>query len=108
MIISDQRFGCQLVTRKGRVFKFDDLCCMHDFVKTGAVPEADILQRYVSDFNRPNHFIPAERAFFLRRAMRSPMASNTPAFGSTADRETVRAQLGKGEDAPWSALTADN
>lgn len=107
MTISDQRFGCQIVTKKGRVFKFDDLCCMHDFVKDGALIEGDIHERYVGDFNRPNAFIPVQSAFFLRGAVKSPMASNTPAFATEAERDAVKASAGEGAAASWPQVVME-
>jgi len=108
MTISDQRFGCQIVTKKGRVFKFDDLCCMHDYVKDGALIENDIHERYVGDFNRPNVFIPVQSAFFLSGAIKSPMASNTPAFATAAERDAVKAKTGEGEASSWPQVVTEN
>lgn len=108
MVISDQRFGCQIVTSKGRVFKFDDLCCMDDYLKQGDLSARDVLQRYVGDFNRPNHFIPAGEAFYLRRSVSSPMSSNTPAFATAGERDAVKAQLGKGDAASWQDLATSD
>ncbi len=107
MTISDQRFGCEIVTKKGRVFKFDDLGCMHEFVKDGSLIESEIHQRYVGDFNRPNHFIPVQRAFFLRGAVKSPMASNTPAFATEAERDAVKSKVGEGSASTWPQVVME-
>lgn len=108
MVISDQRFGCQIVTRKGRVYKFDDLCCMHDFVKDGSLKEGDVKQRYVSDFNRPNAFLAAEKAHYLRGGIKSPMASDSPAFATEAERDVVKAQVKAGEVAHWPQVVLED
>lgn len=105
MIVSDQRFGAEIVTKKGRVLKFDDIGCMNDFIKSGAIAEADIKQRVVCDFNHPNTFIPAEKALFLRNdELKSPMRSDSAAFATQTELEAVKSQLGSGEQATWPAV----
>ena len=108
MTISDQRFGCQIVTKKGRVFKFDDLCCMHEFVQDGSLIESEVHERYVGDFNRPNKFIPVQSAYFLRGAVKSPMASNTPAFATAAERDAVKLKTGEGKESAWPQVVMDH
>src|SRR5690606_23270005 len=39
MTVSDARFGCQLVTAKGRAYHFDDVQCLVAFVKAGTVAQ---------------------------------------------------------------------
>jgi len=107
MVISDQRFGGQIVTRKGRVFKFDDLRCMQRFVREGSLNESKIKRRYVGDFNRPNVFLPVESAYYLRGAVKSPMASDTPAFATEAERDAVKARVGIGELLGWPQVVMD-
>lgn len=102
MIISDQRFGAELITRKGKVFKFDDIGCMRSFVKSGAVPPLDVKLQVVSDFERPNQFIPVADAHYLtNEALKSPMRSDCAAFASAAELEKVRKSLGGGEQGRW-------
>lgn len=109
MIISDQRFGAQIVTRKGRVLKFDDICCLEDHVTSGRVAESDIKQRVVADFAKPNGLIPAERALFLRHAdLKSPMGSNTAAFSTEADRDRARGELSGASPMTWEEARKPN
>ena len=108
MVISDQRFGAQIVTAKGRVFKFDDISCMKDFVKSGTVAEGDVKLRVVCDFNRPNHFIPVEQALFLKSpALKSPMAANSAAFATEAELEAVKKEIGEGTDTKWPEVVCN-
>ena len=105
MIVSDQRFGAEVVTEKGKVFKFDDLCCMTAFLKRGGVAESDVKMRVVVDFNRPNVFIPVEQALFLKNDdLKSPMRSDCAAFATDAELQKVKEQLGAGEPARWPAI----
>ena len=105
MIISDQRFGAEIVTKKGRVLKFDDLGCMTAFLKRGGVVEGDVKMRVVADFNRPNVFIPVEQALFLKNdALKSPMRSDCAAFPTEAELLKVKEQMGAGQQALWPAV----
>lgn len=105
MIISDKRFGAEIITRKGKVLKFDDLGCMIGFIKSGGVDESAINMRVVTDFNRPNNFIPVEQALFLKNnGLRSPMRSDCAAFATEAELQEVRAHLGSGEQSRWPAV----
>lgn len=108
MTIADKRFGAQIVTKKGRVIKFDDLGCMADYIKEGHIADADIKQRVVCDFAHPNTFIPVEQALFLKNdALNSPMRSDSAAFSSQADLEQVKTQLGAGQQARWPAVVSN-
>ncbi|HLV52270.1 MAG TPA: hypothetical protein VKY44_10000, partial [Flavobacterium sp.] len=35
MNISDVRYGAELITQKGKIYKFDDMYCMKTFLKEG-------------------------------------------------------------------------
>lgn len=105
MIISDQRFGAELLTRKGKVFKFDDLCCMKAFVKRGAVAPAEVKLQFAGDFEHPNQFLHVTEAFFLLSdKLKSPMGSDCAAFGSTGAREAALKALGGGKPVLWAEL----
>ena len=106
MIISDQRFGAEIVTKKGRVLKFDDIGCMGDFVPDG-IAESEVKMRVVIDFNRPNTFIPVEQAHFLKNEdLKSPMRSDCAAFATEAELLKVKAQLGAGLQTRWPAVVS--
>lgn len=105
MIISDQRFGAEIVTRKGKVLKFDDVGCMSSFMKRGGVPQDEIKLRVVSDFNRPNKFIPFEQAIFLESdRLKSPMNSNRAAFATEEELQKTHKEIGGGRYGRWSEL----
>ena len=83
MNISDGRFGAEIITKKGRVYKFDDIVCMNGFIE--ANNKNEIKSYYVSDYNKENFLIDATTAFYVQHeSLRSPMAGNVAAF-STED-----------------------
>lgn len=108
MTIADQRFGAEIITKKGRVLKFDDLCCMADYVKEGHITEGEIKQRVVADFNHPNLFLPVESALFLKNdELKSPMRADSAAFATEAELQSVKSRLGSGQQAKWPAVVCN-
>ncbi|MDX2285108.1 MAG: hypothetical protein NW241_13165 [Bacteroidia bacterium] len=101
MTLTDKRFGAEIVTKTGKVYKFDDLNCLDGHLRAGAVEPAQVAGRYAVDFLHVNSFVPLEQAFLLRsEAIRSPMRSDLAVFRSAAARDSVRARSG-GEALDW-------
>ncbi len=83
MTIVDKQFGTELVTLKGKVFKFDDLSCMSKYMKTAELHEADCKHVVVSNYEKPGEFIDFNKAFFIQSEnLQSPMLGNIAAFDS--------------------------
>jgi len=81
MTISDKRFGAEVVTKKSKIYKFDDEHCVIQFLKVGTVASEDIAGVYFVDFSAPNNLIDAKKAFFLQSPdFKSPMNGNIAAF----------------------------
>ena len=86
MTISDTRYGAELLTQKGRVYKFDDLHCMKGFLDDEIVAEDQVHSLWIVDFSNPENLIKAETSFLLHNdELKSPMGSNIAAFGSEVD-----------------------
>ncbi len=83
MTIMDPKFGCEVITHKGKVYKFDDVICLARFYEEGKVPEKDIKQTVVINFEKENEFLDMEKAHFvLAKEIRSPMNSHAAAFAT--------------------------
>jgi copper chaperone NosL len=92
MTIMDNKFGAELVTKKGKVYKFDDINCMFNFYNSQSVKPADYAHKLVIDFASPGKLIAAEDALYLQsEKIKSPMASQIAAF-STIEHSTILAQ----------------
>lgn len=91
MTIMDKQFGTELVTLKGKVFKFDDLSCMSKYMKTNDLHEADCKHVVISNYEKPEEFLDFNKAFFIQAEnLQSPMLGNIAAFDSeTAIQELV-------------------
>ena len=80
MTISDGRFGAELITTKGRAYKFDDMICLLDFIKEN---KGEVAKYYVNDYTQNNKLIDATKAFFVESTtLRTPMRGNFAAFSS--------------------------
>jgi len=86
MTISDERFGGQLITRKGKVYAFDAIECLASYyLQNGAAGDGSSL--WVADFANPGHWIEARNALFVRNdAHQSPMGLNLVALRADADK----------------------
>ena len=105
MTITDQRFGAEVVTVKGKVFKFDDIGCLQDFLKKDSVPDKQRRHVLVSDFQKANAFIPAHEAVYLAsEKLKTPMRGDRAAFRTLSALEAVKNELGEGSQVQWPDL----
>jgi copper chaperone NosL len=83
MGIADTKFGSELITKKGKVYKFDDVGCMVRFMKTGSIEKKDISRIVVINYEKQHDFIDAGKAVFaFSPHTKSPMGFNISAFTS--------------------------
>ncbi|MBL7942430.1 MAG: nitrous oxide reductase accessory protein NosL [Flavobacteriales bacterium] len=95
MTITDARFGAEIITRKGKVYKFDDLVCVLDCIKYGEVKKEDVASVWCADYLKPEHLIKADEAVYLSgENLRSPMGGNMAAFSTAQARDSVLMELG--------------
>lgn len=104
MGIADPKFGGEVITKKSKVYKFDDLVCMNRFLQSGAVKENEISKKVAVNFEKQNDFIDVNKAFFLfSPELNSPMDGNAAAFTSKENAEKIKAQK-PGEIISWNEL----
>ncbi len=81
MTLMDKKFGSELVTKKGKVYKFDDTNCMVNFMNSAEMEGEEIAFKLIVDYTQPEKLIQMEHAFFLKSdEIRSPMNSEIAAF----------------------------
>ena len=103
MTISDNRFGAEIVTRKSKIFKFDDEHCIVAFLNSKKVAQQDIAGIYFTDFNT-HQLINVEKAFFLQSpALKSPMNGNVAAFSNQDSLQKIFQQL-NGNKISWEVM----
>ena len=104
MTLMDRKFGAELVTTKGKVYKFDDVNCMLTFYHSGELEHRDFAYKLVTDFSHPAKLIEAADAFYLKSpAIKSPMASQIAAFQEKASMDEVKKEA-KGIYLVWGEL----
>lgn len=86
MTIMETQYGGELVTTKGKVYKFDDIACLKEFMHTRAVDTQHIKHLLVSDFNKKGAWLNASSAgYYCGPLVKSPMGSNIVAFSTEHD-----------------------
>jgi copper chaperone NosL len=104
MGIVDTRYGGEVVTKKSKVYKFDDVICMVRFLQSGSLKEEEIAKKVIINFEKENNFLEVNKVvFWASPDLRSPMGSNTAAFSSQQAAE--KAKAGKeGQLLSWDEL----
>lgn len=106
MTIMDSKFGAELVTAKGKVFKYDDVNCMIQHAKDLPGGLASAAHLLVADAGQPFKLVPMQEACFVRsEAIRSPMGSRIAAFSAEAECEDYQKKM-NGNNLDWNAVIA--
>lgn len=107
MTLTDKHYGAEIVTKKGKVFKFDDLTCLVAYLKSGVLPTENIAQMVSTDFKKAGAFVEVQQAFFLQNeALKSPMRGDVATFSSQNDLSAVKAEIGGGKEMKWAEVKA--
>ena len=90
MTISDNRFGAEIVTKKSKVYKFDDARCVKAFLDSKKIAQPDIAGIYFTDFLSPHQLINVNEAHFLQSPnLKSPMNGNIAVFSHVDSLEKM-------------------
>ena len=102
MTIVDHQHASELVTAKGKVYKYDAIECLINDLKKRDNAEVGLL--LVNDYGHPGELISAETATFLiSEGVPSPMGAFLSAFSNKAAAEAVKSEKG-GEIFDWQAV----
>ena len=104
MSIANQHFGAEIITKKGKVYKFDDMHCIVGFMKSNTINSSDIEETWLINFDEPHNFIPAEKALLLKsNDLHSPMGGNIANFSAENDLKEAEKKF-PGQQLSWSDL----
>jgi copper chaperone NosL len=104
MGIVDPKYAAETITKKGKVYKFDDVICMTRFLKSGLVKENEISQNMVVNSEKTNDFVDVKSAFFLvSNQLKSPMGSNAIAFANKESSQKFK-ESKTGEILVWQEV----
>ncbi len=87
MTISNPAFGAELLTKKGKVYKFDAIECMAGFYgEESVVKHEDIHSMWAINLTRPGDLIDISTAILFQcDELKSPMGGNYSAISSEDD-----------------------
>ena len=105
MTIVDPRYGAEIVTHKGKIYKFDDVHCVATFMERRGVEMKDIDHTLFVDYNNSDELINVKNAeFVVSSLLKSPMGGNAAAFKSKAEAEKRAAELDGSKITDWATL----
>ncbi len=91
MLITDHEFGSELITPKGKVFKFDSIECLVAYSQMPGNYDPKASAVYVTSMLEPDVLFDAKSAMFvISKTIDSPMGANLAAFRShEAAKKTI-------------------
>ena len=93
MTITDLKYGTEMITEKGRVYKFDDISCMTMY-ESSEPDKAKNAKFYVIDVPSEKFVEKGSATLITGGEIKSPMGGNTQAFERIDDAEKAAAKLG--------------
>jgi copper chaperone NosL len=104
MTLMDKKFGAELVTKKGKVYKFDDMNCFLNFYNSAFENTEDYHHKLVVDFASEGKLIDATHAFYIKSsAIRSPMDGQVAAFETKTSMDKFKKEW-KGIYLAWGEV----
>jgi len=104
MTLVDDKFGAEIITKKGKVYKFDDLNCAINFYNSGIEPKENISTCMAAVYNNPKQLLTVTQAFYCQSDLvKSPMGGNVATFSNKDDLEKF-AREWKGKTFTWNEL----
>jgi len=104
MMITDEKYGAELVTDKGKIYKYDSIECLLEKLHNKTFRDDQIGSMWVIDFSNPRTLIDARSAYYTQNdEFRSPMGLNVQAFGDVSNFEKFFNE-NDGEKLTWDEL----
>ena len=103
----EPRFGAEIITKKGKIFKFDDAHCVANYISNKKIDQNNIKQTLFIDYSTESSFVKGEEAWFVvSPKLKSPMNSNAAAFPSrdAADKKAAKVS---GAVKNWKSLAQE-
>ncbi len=93
MTITELKYAAELMTEKGRAYKFDDLSCMTMYENSNP-DKSKNAKTYVIDFPS-GKFLETTKATFIKGgSIKSPMGGNTQSYENKTAAEKAATSLG--------------
>ena len=104
MPYNDNRYGAEIITSKGKIYKFDDAHCILSFMHEPEFKNERSYTVYFVDFSGSHSLIPAKTSFFLKSdVLRSPMNGDIAAFNNEDSLQSMKGKY-QGTEYKWDQL----
>ncbi len=104
MTIVDPKFGAEIVTRKGKAYKFDDTHCIAAFLERRGVELNNIYHVFFVDYNGNNQLVDVDSAeFVVSSRLKSPMGG-AAAFRNLEEAKKKSAEIEGSRVTNWATL----
>ena len=101
MLVTDNKYGAELVTDKGKIYKFDSIECMIEFSLVKNTLGDTNNKLLITDFYDPGNLVDARNSVYVKNdKFRSPMGLNVTAFNSEEQAQKFISENG-GEKLSW-------
>ena len=101
MLITDNKYGAELVTDKGKIYKFDSIECMIEFSLVKNTLGDTNNKLLITGFDNPDNLVDARNSVYVKNdKFRSPMGLNVTAFNSEEQAQKFISENG-GEKLSW-------
>jgi len=107
MTIMDHRYGTEIVTDKGKVYKFDSIECLVEFLQGRKDGKENFSLVLFTPFDQPDKLVDAGTSHVLHsRKLPSPMGMYLSAFETESTARQFQGQYG-GKLYDWEALNSN-
>lgn len=105
MILTDKRFGAEIVSKKGKTYKFDAIECMQDFEKENKDTLGTDYRKYIVNSVQKDNLVPIEKVFIYEDPqLRSPMGKGYLTADSESELLKLVGEGNKSKIMKWSDL----
>lgn len=104
MLVMDKRYGAELVTDKGKIYKFDSIECLVGYIDNKNIDKNNYSSVWVGNYANPGNIIDANKAIYLKNdELRSPMGLNVLAVENQDQFNLIFKEYG-GRKLSWDNL----
>ena len=104
MPVADTKYGAEIITVKGKIYKFDDIICMINFLKSGLNKNEKVKDVLAVNYFTNQKLMDVNESVFLKNAnFRTPMNSGIAAFESPDQAKTFLNEI-QSETLNWQQL----
>lgn len=95
MKVMDNKYGAELVTEKGKIYIYDSIECMVNYISSEKLSDKDYASIWVENYANPGILIDASEGIYLKNDnIRSPMGLNVLAVETNTEFQKIYSENG--------------